>query len=76
MAYDILRGTKDSKDWSCGIDIKVKEMPSIMNKIDDVRYDIRRVGASLSSGVFALAGAFAALAFAKIYKSTRDRKVV
>ena len=74
MAYDIMRGREDSRDWSCGIDIKVKEMPSIMNKIDDVRYDLRRIGANVSGGVFALAGAFGALAFAKIYKTAQGRK--
>lgn len=74
MAYDIIRGREDGKDWSCGIDIKVKEMPSILNKIDDVRYDLRRIGANVSGGVFALAGAFAALAFAKVYKAAKGKK--
>lgn len=76
MAYDVLRGKQDGKDWSCGIE----EMGSFLtptatlNKIDDLRYDVRNVGANVAGGIYALAGAFAALAFAKVYKYAKDRK--
>ena len=42
---------------------------------ENVRYDLRRIGANVSGGIFALAGAFAALAFAKVYKAAKNRKV-
>ncbi len=77
MAYDLLRGKQDGKDWSCGIEEvgSVFTPTSILNKIDDVRYDVRQVGTNVAAGIYALAGAFAALAFAKVYKAAKDRKV-
>lgn len=71
MAYDIIRGRQDGKDWSCGI-VEMGSFltpTSVLNKVDDVRYDIRNVGANMTAGVFTLAGAFAFLAFAKLYKA-------
>ena len=71
MAYDIGKGKQCGRDWSCGI----AEMgsfltpTSVLNKIDDMRYDVRKVGGDIAAGTFVLAGAFAFLAFAKIYKA-------
>jgi len=77
VAYDILKGKLDRRDWSCGIEEMGSFLTptSILNKVDDVRYDVRNVGGKVAAGTFALAGAFAFLAFAKIYKAAATRKV-
>lgn len=77
MAYDVMRGRQDGRDWSCGIEeVGGFFTPrSILNKIDDVRYDVRQAGSNISGGIYALAGAAAALAFAKVYKYAKDRRV-
>lgn len=78
MAYDILRGRQIGKDWSCGITSdemgSVLTPTSILNKVDDLRYDVRNVGANVAGGIYALAGAFAFLAFAKVYRSATAHK--
>ena len=73
MAYDILKGKQTGRDWSCGIaEVGSFLTPtSILNKIDDVRYDLRNVGGNVATGIIALAGAFAFLSFAKIYKAAK-----
>lgn len=77
MAYDILKGKQDGKDWSCGIEEMGSFLTptSVLNKIDDVRYDVRQAGAGISGGIYALAGAFAFLGFAKIYKYAKEKRV-
>lgn len=50
-----------------------KQEERLRNKIDDVRYDIRNAKNVIGAGVFALAGAFAFLGFAKVYKAAASR---
>ena len=45
----------------------------LSDKIDDVRYDVRRMGGLVGAGVFALAGAFAFLGFTQVYRTSRGR---
>jgi hypothetical protein len=45
----------------------------LADKIDDVRYDVRRMGGLVGAGVFALAGAFAFLGFAEVYRTSKGR---
>jgi hypothetical protein len=77
MAFDLVRGKQDGKDWSCGIEEMGSFLTptSVLNKIDDMRYDVRQLGASIGGGIYALAGAFAFLAFAGVYRGVRERKV-
>lgn len=51
--------------------LPAKEQDKIFNKVDDLRYDIRSTRDIIGAGMFALAGATAALAFGKIYKTAR-----
>ena len=71
MAFDLWGGKQTTRDWGCNVSAmgNILTPTSILNKIDDVRYDLRNIGANVTSGVFALAGAFAFLAFAKVYKA-------
>ena len=77
MAYDLMKGKQHGRDWSCGIEEMGSFLTptSVLNKIDDVRYDVRNVGANVASGLFVVGGAFAFLAFAKIYKAAATGKV-
>jgi hypothetical protein len=72
LAHNILSGKQEGRDWSCGIEEmgSVFTPTSILNKVDDLRYDVRNVGANVAGGIYALAGAFAFLAFAKMYRAT------
>lgn len=66
------------RDVTSGISSEVGAVlfPDAMrDKIDDLRYDVRNVGGSISAGIFALAGAFTFLSFAKIYKAAQRRTV-
>jgi hypothetical protein len=77
MAFDLLSKKTTARDWSCGAaDVgsmlfPEKEQKALGNKIDDVRFDVRRAGARMSGAVYALAGAVSALATVKLYKYAR-----
>ena len=72
MAFDLLTHKQSKRDWSCGsILLPSKEQDKIFDKIDDLRYDVRTTGGLVGAGMFALAGAVAALAFGKIYKTAK-----
>lgn len=76
MLVDYMKSNKiGPRDVSSGVGsilLPAKEQARLMSKLDDVRYDIRGARDTVGAGVFALAGAVAALAFAKIYKAARD----
>lgn len=74
MAYDLLSGKSAKRDWSCGsIVLPDKERKELLNKIDDVRYDVRAAKNTIGAGVFALSGALAFLAFAGVYKASKGK---
>jgi hypothetical protein len=69
MAHDLLLG-KTRRDWSCGsMLLPASQQKAIFNKIDDVRYDIRRVGNRTSVGMLTISAAVSALALASIYRT-------
>ena len=54
MAYDIFKG-KTNRDWSCGsLILPAKQQAALFNKIDDVRYDVRRSSKLIQIGMLAL----------------------
>ncbi len=62
MARDILLG-KTPRDWSCGsIALPAKQQKQIFDKLDDVRYDVRRAGNNARVGMLVLSGALGLLA--------------
>ena len=70
MAHDLMLG-KTNRDWSCGsIVLPAKQQKAIFNKLDDVRYDVRRAGVKISMATFALAAALGFLGLASIYKTS------
>lgn len=72
MAYDLLFG-KSKRDWSCGsLLIPAKQERAILNKIDDVRYDIRKTGNVLKIGLLSLSAALGFVAVSSIYR-TKER---
>lgn len=50
-----------------------KQQKALFNKIDDVRYDVRKAKSVIGAGVFALSGALTFLGIAKIYKANKGR---
>jgi hypothetical protein len=51
-----------------------KEQKRILNKIDDVRYDMRLVSRRVGIGLGCLAGALAVLGTASIYRTSSQEK--
>jgi hypothetical protein len=76
MARDLLLGNTNrnwSRDWSCGsMLLPASQEKRLFNKIDDVRYDMRRVGNKVAMGVFALSAAFGLLALSSIYRTSQS----
>lgn len=79
MAYDIATGRQVEGDWSCGMDdvgsfiFPQKEQQALYNKIDDVRYDMRKGGALVGAGLAAMAGAVAFLGLAQMWNAARGK---
>lgn len=80
MAFDVVRRREVKGDWSCNIGDDVgsfifpaKEQAVLYNKIDDVRYDMRKAGALVGAGMAAMAGAVAVLGLAQIWNAARGR---
>ena len=74
MAYDLLSKKKVGRDWSCGsIVLPDKERKELLNKVDDVRYDVRDAKKTIGAGIFALSGALAFIGFAKVYKAAKGK---
>lgn len=71
MAFDLAFG-KTSRDWSCGsIVLPEKQQKQIFNKIDDVRYDIRRSGDIAKIGFLGLSASIGLLAVASIFRTVK-----
>jgi hypothetical protein len=72
MAHDLMFG-KTRRDWSCGsLLLPAKQQAALFNKIDDVRYDVRRAGRAAGIGLLALSAAVGLVAVSGIYKSSRE----
>jgi hypothetical protein len=52
--------------------IPAKQERALLQKIDDVRYDVRNVGGKVSGSVLALAGALGLLGMASIYHTAKN----
>lgn len=71
MAYDLVLG-KTTRDWSCGsLLLPAKQQAALINKIDDVRYDIRKMGNVAKIGLLSLSGALGLLAVSSIYRTSK-----
>lgn len=65
-------GTKDVTGMGSVL-LSDSEQRRFLDKIDDVRYDIRRAGALAGAGVAAIAGAVATLGIAEMYRAIKGR---
>jgi hypothetical protein len=82
MAYDVAKKMRVKGDCSCGLGgeddigsllLNDKDQDRLYNKIDDVRYDVRRAGSLVAAGVGALAGAVAMLGISQFWRAGRGR---
>ena len=70
MAHDLIYG-ETTRDWSCGsLILPAKQQRALMDKVDDVRYDVRRAGGRAQVGLLALSAAVGLLAVSGIYRTT------
>lgn len=68
MAHDLLLG-KTSRDWSCGsLILPARQERRILDKVDDVRYDVRQAARRAQAGLLALSAAVGLVAVATILK--------
>jgi hypothetical protein len=73
MAYDIFHG-KTKRDWSCGsLILPAKQQAALFNKIDDVRYDVRRSSKLIQIGMLALSGAVALVAVSNLHRTASGK---
>jgi len=73
MAHDLLLG-KIQRDWSCGsLLLPAKQQRAILNKVDDVRYDIRGAGRLAKIGMLSLSAALGLLAMASVYRTSKGQ---
>jgi hypothetical protein len=72
MAHDLFYG-KTSRDWSCGsIVLPAKQQRALLNKVDDIRYDVRRAGSRAQIGLLALSAAVGLVAVGGIYRTVKE----
>ena len=72
MAYDIFQG-QTKRDWSCGsLLLPEKQQKTILNKIDDVRFDIRRTGGIIKIGLLSLSAAIALVAISNLRRASSE----
>ena len=75
MAHDIFLG-KTNRDWSCGsLLIPAKQQKAFLDKIDDVRYDIRKVGNVAKIGLLSLSAALGLVAISSILQTSSEKHV-
>ena len=68
MAFDLVLG-RTKRDWSCGsVVLPAKQERRLLDKVDDVRYDVRRAGSRAQAGLYALAAAVGLVAVSGIYR--------
>lgn len=71
MALDLMFG-KTLRDWSCGsIVLPAKQERRLLDKVDDVRHDVRRAGSAAKVGLLCLSASVGLLAVSSIYRSAR-----
>jgi len=74
MAYDLLKG-KTSRDWSCGsMLLPAKQQAALFNKIDDVRFDIRRSSNIVKIGLLSLSAAIALVAVSNLHRTSSEAR--
>jgi hypothetical protein len=74
MALDLIYG-KTRRDWSCGsIVLPSGQEKRIFNKIDDVRYDVRRAGSAAKIGLLCLSAALGLVAVSGIYRTSGEER--
>lgn len=68
MALDLILG-KTARDWSCGsIALPAKQQKQIFDKLDDVRYDVRKLGKNATIGMLVLSGALGLVAISNFHR--------
>jgi hypothetical protein len=74
MAYDLFYG-RTRRDWSCGsLLLPAKQQRAILDKVDDVRFDVRRAGRGVSVGLLCLSGAVGLAALASVYRTSAEER--
>jgi hypothetical protein len=74
MAYDIFQG-QTKRDWSCGsMLLPVKQQKALFNKIDDIRFDIRRSSNIVKIGLLSLSAAIALVAISNLAKTSTEAR--
>lgn len=77
MAFDLFLKKQTSADWSLGGLVitsadhakLAQQADAFRNKVDDLRYDVRKTGSLIGSGVFALAAAIAFVGMATVFRT-------
>lgn len=88
MAVDLVLG-ESSRSWGRGIPratgrpqhpdtsgsilLPAKQQKAVFNKIDDVRYDLRRAGSHVRTGTLVLSASLGLLALASVYRTASGR---
>ncbi len=68
MARDLAYG-RTKRDWSCGsIVLPAKQQRQIFDKLDDVRFDVRRAGNRALTGMLVLSASLGVLAISNFAK--------
>jgi len=66
MALDLIFG-KTRRDWSCGsLVLSSAQEKRLLDKVDDVRYDVRRAGSAARMGLLVLSAAIGLLAVTQL----------
>jgi hypothetical protein len=74
MAHDLIYG-KTTRDWSCGsMLLPAGQQRAIFDKLDDVRYDVRRAGRGAGIGLLCLSAALGLVAVSGIYKTAHGER--
>lgn len=69
MAKDLILG-KTRRDWSCGSIVLPKSQERrLLDKVDDVRYDVRRAGSRALVGLGLLSAALGLVAVSNMTKN-------
>jgi len=71
MAKDLVLG-KTKRDWSCGsIILPEKQERRLLDKVDDLRFDVRHFGRGVAVGMLCLSGAVGLAALASVYRTSQ-----
>jgi hypothetical protein len=74
VAKDLLFG-RTPRDWSCGSIVLPKAQERrILDKVDDVRRDVRRAGSRAMVGLLCLSAAAGLAAVSSIYRSSKEKR--